>query len=172
MGTLQTEIFNKVLPKMKTLETLTFDDGGSPLTTEPISKTQKIWEFVHSNPQVTRKQVMKGVPDIKEADVSSFLSQMTKAGRLVRVLVDDTFQYATPAGMTAFPRGSEFRLQSIKKALAARTAASKKPKSEPTKTRTFVRRTVELDDAKAYVETLNVKQARELYAALKEVFSL
>jgi len=170
MGSLQTEIFTKVLPKMKSLETLTFDDGGAPLTNaEPISKTQQIWEFVYNNPRTTRRKVAAAVPEVKEADVSSFLSQMTRANRLTREEVDGVYQYMTPAGMTKFPRGSEFRLQAIKKAQAARAEANKQPKDKPTKA---AKPTPVVSDAKAYVETLNVKEARELYAALKEVFSL
>lgn len=170
MGSLQTEIFTKVLPKMKTLETLTFDDeGNAPLTAEPMSKTQQIWEFVRANPRVTRKQISQAVPNVKEADLSSFLSQMAKRDRLAREEVDGVYEYTIPAGMTTFPRGPEFRLQAIKKAQAARAAAPKQPKDKPKKADAP---TPVVSDAKAYVETLNVKQARELYAALKEVFSL
>lgn len=172
MGTLQTEIFNKVLPKMKTLDTLTFDDGGSPLTNEPMSKTQQIWEFVKANPNASRDLIAQAVPDVKVSDISSFLSQMTKKGRLARSGVDGAFKYTVPEGVNEFPRGSEMRLQAIKKALAARAATHKEPKSKPKKTIKLVKKPVETNEAKAYVETLNVKQARELYAALKEVFSL
>lgn len=177
MGTLQTEIFNKVLPKMKTLETLTFDDeGNTPLTNaKTANKSKLIWEYLRDRGPCTAKEVTKAFGYTESNNAGAYITSLYRRDLLTRSRDSGDFKYATKKGMTTYPNPGDQRIATMRRNWEAEQKTKTKTTDEPHK-ETQPAQVVEpqpvTSDAKAYVETLNVKQARELYAALKEVFSL
>jgi hypothetical protein len=142
------------LSKLQSLSNLSFDDAGQdssePVVVSPTAgspnKRQAIWMYVTQNPNTRAKDICSAL-SFSAAEVSSALQKMTINGSLTRKHVDGSYVYK--ADTAKYPTRRPYTRK-------AEPKASKSP--APVK-------------AGSILDTMSVREARDLYEELKTIFS-
>jgi hypothetical protein len=181
MPDIQTEIFTKVLPKMK-LNDLTFDDDvgtQQTITVETSDKSlsvmQQIWEFIHVHPGLTAGQIYKKMDGQTLAGVSTRLNQLLKANKLMRTKKpDESYRWFSIGD--SYPRMDK----SASLALAAKARQEKLARKAKAKAKRVAKAdaTPQVNavappntwDVDVVLSKMSITQAREMYDALKKIF--
>lgn len=177
MSDLQTEIFTKVLPKMKTLNELKFDDDVGAtveVATEPdaANVTDAIWRYVRDNPGCTSADIGRNVDGLN-GGVSTRINQLKSKGY---VRATDDWPMKLYVAKEYAPLTKEQRTANM---MAAREkwleAARSKPKVK--KVRGRPRKEVKAAPAPTPkpsrvvdLNNLSIVEARKLYDELKQIF--
>lgn len=169
MADLQTEIFKKVLPKMR-LNQLTFDDDVNTqevhieVEQPTTNQTELIWRFIRDNPGSTASEVARSNIISDSGNVATRITQLVKRG-IVRQdkTVHPAKNYTTTVGYKSI--SMEERIQRMN---AARKDGTKKPK----KIKVVKRKVAPQVQASQgnILDTMSVVQARALYDQLKQIF--
>jgi len=194
MSDLRTELFTKVIPKMKTLTELNFDDPDQPMEPAVLTNNEMIFNWVKEHPASYSTNVVNGFRGrITESSVVSQLYTMTNRKLLHKVKCSTTGKFMYSAAVDAYPR--VVRTEAIAKMQAARAAIGKEEmarriaeghkvnraaeaetKLEPVQKKVVLikRRTPEPVAAVSVtpvdLNTLSIVQARKLYDELKQIF--
>jgi hypothetical protein len=200
MSDLRTELFTKVIPKMKQLtelSNLTFDDPDQPLVAEPIKLTnnERIFDWIKAHPACYGNAVARAFDgDIIESSVISQLYTLEKRGLLHKAKCSTTGKYMYSTAVDAYPRavkadvvakmhaaraklGKEEMARRIKEGHAANRQAEAETKLAPVKKIVLRRKTTGEQVSPPAVQvtpvdlnTLSIVQARKLYDELKQIF--
>jgi hypothetical protein len=181
MPDIQTEIFTKVLPKMK-LNDLTFDDDvgtQQTITVETSDKSlsvmQQIWEFIHANPGLTAGQLYQQMDGQTHTGVSTRLNQLFKANKLMRTKKpDESYRWFSIGD--SYPRMD--KAASLALAVKARQENLARKAKTKAKKATKVVDTPQVNvrvppnawDVDAMLSRMSITQARAMYDALKKIF--
>lgn len=181
MPDIQTEIFTKVLPKMK-LNDLTFDDDvGTQQTVtvetsdKSLSVMQQIWEFIHAHPGLTGGQIYKQMDGNTQAGISTRLNQLLKANKLMRTKKpDESYRWFSIGD--SYPRMD--KSDSLVLAVKARKEKLERKAKAKAKRLAKVDATPQLNvrvppnawDVDAMLSRMSITQARGMYDALKKIF--
>jgi predicted transcriptional regulator len=173
MADLQTEIFRKVLPKMK-LNELKFDDDINAtvevtVEEDTTNQTEIIWRFIRDNPGCAARDVAanKAIPDYK--NVATRINQLVKRGLVTQD--KEAFPIKNYVVGDEYPKCSQE--DKLKKMRAARQKNLASPSK--TKKKNKVGRPLKVikkpQEAKANIlDTMSVVEARALYDQLKKIF--
>jgi predicted transcriptional regulator len=166
MGTLQSEL-SKV-----NLDSLQFDDDPSAPTavavvtaSSDLSQAQQYWEWIRQNPERTAREVADafGKPQLHVATV---ITKLWQRGLLSRREHEAGRSYRYTVCVAAYPRVTT--AQRVASMLAARAARSKrKEKAAAPAPAAAVAAPVSID---AYVDSLTIAQARQLFDRLSKMF--
>ena len=176
MSDLQTEIFTKVLPKMK-LNELKFDDDADAtveVQAEQPTKnvTERIWRFIRDNPGCTSGDINKSEPD-NAGGVSTRIAQLKLKG-----YVRGTDEYPMKLYVTKQYTGTSAE-DKIARMNAARAAKLENLKNKPPKVKKKMGRPAKAtlqQPAQAKpsrvvdLNNLSIVEARKLYDELKQIF--
>lgn len=194
MSDLRTELFTKVIPKMKTLTELNFDDPDQPMEPAVLTNNEMIFNWVKEHPASYSTNVVNGFRGrITESSVVSQLYTMSNRKLLHKVKCSTTGKFMYSVAVDVYPRA--VRTEALAKMQAARAAIGKEEmarriaeghkgnraaeaetKLEPTKKKVVLikRRTPEPVAAVSVtpvdLNTLSIVQARKLYDELKQIF--
>ena len=181
MPDIQTEIFTKVLPKMK-LNDLTFDDDvGTQQTVtvetsdKSLSGMQQIWEFIHVNPGLTASEIYKQMDWQTYTGISTRLNQLLKANKLMRTKKpDESYRW--------FSIGDSYPIMDKRTSLAlavkarqeklarkAKAKANRVAKADATP-QVDVRAPTNTWDIDMMLSKMSITQAKGMYDALKKIF--
>jgi predicted transcriptional regulator len=181
MPDIQTEIFTKVLPKMK-LNDLTFDDDvGTQQTVtvetsdKSLSVMQQIWEFIHVNPGLTASEIYKQMDWQTYTGISTRLNQLLKVNKLMRTKKpDESYRW--------FSIGDSYPIMDKRTSLAlavkarqeklarkAKAKAKRVAKADATP-QVDVRAPTNTWDIDMMLSKMSITQARGMYDALKKIF--
>ena len=198
MADLRTELLNKVLPKMKTLEQLTFDDPEQPevpVAPENLTNNEIIFNWISQHPASYAKDICAAlVKDINYDSVQSQIHALATRGILYKAKCSSTDKYMYSAAVDAYPRSArigavakmnEARSKLGKDEMARRISEGHKAnrhvaaevKLEPVRKIMLVKRRTPEPVATPTVQvtpvdlnTLSIVQARKLYDELKVIF--
>lgn len=194
MSDLRTELFTKVLPKMKQLtdlNNLTFDDPEQPEIPAVVEKAAKvttierIFNWVKDHPACSYADVVQAFKDdITPQYIASKLHAMSNRGDLHKVVSSVSGLYMYSAAIDAYrPIDRSAAVQKMKRArealgkeeMARRIHSNRKEKQE-----TRARAALALAPAPVAapavqvtpvdLNTLSIVQARKLYDELKQIF--
>jgi hypothetical protein len=146
-------------------------------SSDPLGK--RMWEWLKQNPNSTIKQICTAFPEQKDSSVATGLKSLVDRGILGR----RTVEIANYAGMG---RKEHYIYRAITPEYKTQnkgyssTKKNKRP-TQPTQHDIAVNRTTKVIqevlgvkcrvfDAKAYVDKLNLYEAREVYGLLRSVF--
>jgi predicted transcriptional regulator len=144
-------------------------------SSDPLGK--KMWEWLKQNPNSTIKQICTAFPEQKDSAVATGLKSLVDRGILGRRAVEiDNY-----AGMG---RKEHYIYRAITPEYKTQNKgySSVKKNKQPMQHKVTVNRTTRVIeevlgvkprvfDAKAYVDKLNLYEAKEVYALLREVFA-
>lgn len=197
MSDLRTELFTKVLPKMKQLtelNNLTFDDPEQPETPSKLSNNERIFNWVKANPACYAVDVAKAFDgDIQNSSVISQIYTLSERKLLHKTKCSTTGRFMYSAAADAYPvntranatakmlaardkLGKEEIARRIKEGHKASKQAEAEKQLEPTKRKVvLIKRRVAPPEPTAAVtpvdlNTLSIVQARKLYDELKQIF--
>ncbi len=196
MSDLRTELFTKVIPKMKQLtelNNLTFDDPEQPMEPAVLTNNEMIFNWVKEHPACYSADAVAAFRGrITDSSVVSQLYTMEKRKLLHKVMCSSTGRYMYSAAVDAYPRAA--RADAVAKMQAARAKLGKEElarriaeghktnravdaetKLEPTKKKVvLIKRRVAEPPAVTVtpvdLNTLSIVQARKLYDELKQIF--
>lgn len=141
------------------------------------SKAAQVWDYVKEHPRCTSGAAASAL-GLDSGFVATAMSQMQSWGRMTRELCPHTNKFLYSTAREAMTKNEAMQLavkaRSEKLAAAKPKAAPKPtPKSTPEPIKWLHEKPVPRKefDAKALVEGLTVKQAKELMAELKAVFA-
>ena len=189
MADLRTELMTKVLPKMKTLEQLTFDDPDQPevpAIPEKLTNNEIIFNWISQHPASYAKDICAAlVKDVNYDSVQSQIHALSIRGILHKAKCSSTDKYMYSTAVAAYPRSA--RMGAIAKMNEARSKIGKdemarriseghkanrhvaaEVKLEPVKVKAIVAPTVQVTPVD--LNTLSIVQARKLYDELKVIF--
>lgn len=176
MSDLQTEIFTKVLPKMKLNELKFDDDVGATVevvTEEPSNNvTERIWRFIRDNPGCTSGDIAKHEPD-NAGGVSTRINQLKLKGYVrgtdeypMRLYAEK--QYAGTSKEDKVARMNAARIAKLEN-LKKKPAKAKKKRGRPTKE--SMQQPVQAKPSRVVdLNNLSIVEARKLYDELKQIF--
>jgi hypothetical protein len=176
MSDLQTEIFTKVLPKMK-LNELKFDDDVDAtveVEVEQPSKnvTERIWRFIRDNPGCTSGDIAKNEPD-NAGGVSTRINQLKIKG-----FVRGTDEYPMRLYIEKQYTGTS-KEDKVARMNAARAAKLGNLKNKPPKvkkkmgrpTKQVMQQPAQAKPSRVVdLNNLSIVEARKLYDELKQIF--
>jgi hypothetical protein len=176
MSDLQTEIFTKVLPKMK-LNELKFDDDADATVEvqaeQPTNNvTERIWRFIRDNPGCTSGDINKSEPD-NAGGVSTRIAQLKLKGYVrgtdeypMKLYVAK--QYTGTSAEDKIARMNAARAAKLEN-LNNKSAKTKKKRGRPTKE--SMQQPVQAKPSRVVdLNNLSIVEARKLYDELKQIF--
>lgn len=186
MPDIQTEIFTKVLPKMK-LNDLKFDDDvgtEQEVVVEPVDKSanlmKAVWETIHANPGITAREISDqlAAQGISFNGVSTRLKQLLDAKKLMRntnasgvyswFSVGDTYQ--SMSKVDSLKKATAVRQAKANRKAKAKAKAEKKVKPVVEPTPVTVTTLPSPQSVDEMLSNLSIVQARAMYDALKKIF--
>ena len=168
MSDLQTELFTKVIPKMQSLNALTFDDPDQPETpVEPtpfykVTNNEVLFNWVKEHPACYAADVCKAMEgQISYSSVQSQLYALASrellhkvkcstTGNYIYSVAVDTYPRLPHAGQVATPKKKKKKIVLVKKAAPVAAPA--------------------VQVTPVDLNTLSIVQARKLYDELKQIF--
>jgi hypothetical protein len=198
MSDLKTELLTKVVPKMQTLNNLTFDDPEQPLVTETpeiLSNNELIFDYIKEHPACYGADVAKHFTGrISSSSVLSQIHTMARRGLFHKVKCSSTGYLMYSAAVDKYPRakGSE-RTARLLAAIAKMTPEERgarikeghrkaklkqaEKQLRPIKQVALVKKGTVAPKPEPAVQvtpvdlnTLSIVQARKLYDELKQIF--
>jgi hypothetical protein len=176
MSDLQTEIFTKVLPKMKLNELKFDDDVGATVEIEveqPTKNvTERIWRFIRDNPGCTSGDIGKSDPD-NAGGISTRINQLKMKG-----FVRGTDEYPMRLYVEKQYTGTS-KEDKVARMNAARAAKLGNLKNKPPKvkkkmgrpTKESMQQPVQTKPSRVVdLNNLSIVEARKLYDELKQIF--
>ncbi len=177
MSDLQTEIFTKVLPKMKLNELKAYDDDGEATVEvaaeEPTNNvTERIWRFIRDNPGCTSGDVTKHEPN-NAGGVYTRINQLRLKG-----YIRSTDEYPMRLYVVK-PYTGTTKEEQVARMNAARTAKLENLKNKPPKpkkkmgrpTKAAMQQPVQTKPSRVVdLNNLSIVEARKLYDELKQIF--
>ena len=145
-------------------------------SSDPLGK--QMWEWLKQHPNSTIKQICAAFPTYKDSAVATGLKSLIDRGILGRRAVE----IANYAGMGRKEHyiyrviSSEYKTQNKGYSAAKKASKAKQPVQHKVAVDKVVRALEEIQvkpkvfDAKAYVDKLNLYEAKAVYALLREVF--
>lgn len=145
-------------------------------SSDPLGK--QMWEWLKQHPNSTIKQICAAFPTYKDSAVATGLKSLIDRGILGRRAVE----IANYAGMGRKEHfiyrvvSSEYKTQNKGYSAAKKASKAKQPVQHKVAVDKVVRVLEEIQvkpkvfDAKAYVDKLNLYEAKAVYALLREVF--
>lgn len=200
MSDLKTELLTKVVPKMQTLNNLTFDDPEQPLVTETpeiLSNNELIFDYIKEHPACYGADVAKHFTGrISSSSVLSQIHTMSRRGLFHKVKCSSTGHLMYSAAVDKYPRakGSE-RTARLLAAIAkmtpeergarikeghrkAKLKQAEKQIAEKKKKIVLIKKSTgeqvspppAVQVTPVDLNTLSIVQARKLYDELKQIF--
>ena len=176
MPDLQTEIFTKVVPKMR-LNDLKFDDDANT-TVEVVDEqaaanvTEAVWRYVRDNPGCTSAEIGRNVDGLN-GGVTTRIAQLKKKG-YIRATDDWPMKLYVDKPYAPLPR--EVRIENMMKA-REKWLETKANKPKVKKVRGRPRKEVKAAPASTPkpsrvvdLNNLSIVEARKLYDELKQIF--
>lgn len=177
MSDLQTEIFTKVLPKMKLNELKAYDDDGEA-TVEVAAEaptdnvTERIWRFIRDNPGCTSGDINKHAPHTA-GGISTRINQLRVKG-----YIRSTDDYPMKLYVAKLYTGTT-KEEQVARMNAARTVKLEGLKNKPPKakkkmgrpTKAATQQPVQTKPSRVVdLNNLSIVEARKLYDELKQIF--
>ena len=200
MSDLKTELLTKVVPKMQTLNNLTFDDPEQPLVTETpeiLSNNELIFDYVKEHPACYGADVAKHFTGrISSSSVLSQIHTMSRRGLFHKVKCSSTGHLMYSAAVDKYPRAkSTERTARLLAAIAkmtpeergarikeghrkAKLKQAEKQIAEKKKKIVLIKKSTgeqvspppAVQVTPVDLNTLSIVQARKLYDELKQIF--
>ena len=190
MSDLKTELLTKVVPKMQTLNNLTFDDPEQPLVTETpeiLSNNELIFNYVKEHPACYGADVATHFTGrISSSSVLSQIHTMSRRGLFHKVTCSSTGRLMYSAAVDKYPRAkSTERTARLLAAMAKMTPEERGNRIKEGHRKAKLKQAEkQLKPAKQIaakpepavqvtpvdLNTLSIVQARKLYDELKQIF--
>lgn len=190
MSDLKTELLTKVVPKMQTLNNLTFDDPEQPLATETpeiLSNNELIFNYVKEHPACYGADVATHFTGrISSSSVLSQIHTMARRGLFHKVTCSSTGRLMYSTAADKYPRAkSTERTARLLAAIAKMTPEERSARIKEGHRKAKLKQAEkQLKPAKQIaakpepavqvtpvdLNTLSIVQARKLYDELKQIF--
>jgi predicted transcriptional regulator len=190
MPDIQTELFTKVIPKMK-LDSLKFDDdvGAQDVQVQvdednKVNYTSMVYHFIKTHPGCLASDVVAGCNLLRDG-ASTRITQLISRGLLKHVF-DASFSarryYVTDKPYQALTKEEKIKrlqearaasLETMKRKREEKLAKTKAKRGRPPKSAAKPVVNVEptfQQSTTAFINSLSVLQAREVYDQLKKIF--